>query len=93
MNRVIGVVAAMLIFSVVMWAQRTTYGLASMFTCNTLGNGQMDRAAGSIRVDAGRLVRSVVCRGLAGAAGSRLARHGLPGDPGESTAGNTAQGK
>ena len=92
MDRVIGFAAVMLIFSLPTWA-RTTCGLAPLFTCNTLGNGQMDRAAGSIGVDAGRLVRPAVCGGLGSAAGARFARHGLPGDPGESTAGNTAQGK
>ena len=92
MDRVIGFAAVMLIFSLPTWA-RTTCGLAPLFTCNTLGNGQMDRAAGSIGVDAGRLVRPAVCGGLAGAADSRLARHGVSGDSGESTAGDAAEGK
>ena len=48
----------------------------------------MGRAAGSIRVGAGRVSWSVVCGGLAGAAGSRLARHCVSGDPGESAAGD-----
>lgn len=93
MNRVIGLVAAMLIFFCADMGAAYNDRLGTYVHVQYFGHGQMGRAAGSIRVDAGSLVRPAVRRGLGSAEGSRITRHGLPGDPGESTAGNAAKGK
>ena len=53
----------------------------------------MGRVAGSIGNGAGRGGWPAVCGGLGGVAGSGLARDCVSSDPGESIAGNAAEGK
>ena len=89
MKRVIGLFAAMLIFSLPAWGLHSrrrgpsglvaAYNRASepMFTCNTLGNEYMGGTAGSIDGGAGRSDWCAVCGGLGGAGDSCLAWHGV----------------
>lgn len=64
-----------------------------MCTCNTWGNGQMGRAAGSIGAGAGLPADQLVCVGLGVAADSRLTGDCVWKRAGESVSGNTAEGQ